>query len=696
MDKMKLSPNAIRALSAEQAAFPAAQDALDRLAFLVGPVVATAKSDYQITSQRLQDFVSKNFGLFVPNEVAQSLLFRLAKYDFAKQTIVDNSSIFFGVGAEENSNNNTVNELIRDFRLFVEDKSLLPKISDDEILDLFMEKIFELEEFDAPEVTEKKDYDAWKRGLISDYILSKSDEDDNLPPLISKLAELALIRSVVEGMTERKPKLKGRSSLVALLDAPLALYAMGASGSKQKKAFKSTMNAAEEIGVRFAIIPVSIEEIKRVLNGVLTRDRSERTGPTADALRSGEISEPIVSDMKSGPEKYLEKSNIKVLPRNISLFPSEHHFFDETAYEEFSVTASQWTDNTKAQYHDAECLAVTVRARKGANERNVFDNTYSFITLNWKFFRSARRVCLERFSINEQSNPPILHFNDFSASVWVAAGFPTEAKLPERTLLAACERALGGRTGVLQKARSLFEKFQVSDSEHIEAFFQNKDCVDAIVQNTYNDPSLIDDNNVPELFRKVELATAAKVVAEAKEARKKLVIEKDMEIRAAEETGARKLEEVTAQHEADKESWSDELDELKEQFSDFQQSNSDKERARYERIARRAKDVNERVSAKGWGRVDFFEALFFIVASMLGLYAAGRETALAMFFVGAIFVGCSYYEFGWPHRIKHWIIQRYATKQLYGEFSKEEINEWAIKLDANYTISLPEFDATKT
>lgn len=139
-----------------------------------------------------------------------------------------------------------------------------------------MEKIFELDDFDAEKQSNGGNYENWKRGLISDYVLTKSNAEDELPPLLSKLAELALMRSVVDGLADTKPKQKNRSTLITLFDAPLALYAMGASGTKQKAALQSTMDAAKSIGVRFGILPISVEEIKRVLSGVLYTDRSDR------------------------------------------------------------------------------------------------------------------------------------------------------------------------------------------------------------------------------------------------------------------------------------------------------------------------------------------------------------------------------------------------------------------------------------
>jgi hypothetical protein len=175
---MKITPEALRMLSAEQAVFPDAQDALDRLAFLVGPLLLPLNVEYRITSQILSELIEDNFGLKLPTEVSQILLFRLAKRGFVTQTHVERSSIFFGVGAKKVENARAVEDLIKDFRLFVDDKVLLPKISDEDILELFMQLVFELDEVsDVANSTKKTNTEpeAWKKSLISDYVLAKSN-----------------------------------------------------------------------------------------------------------------------------------------------------------------------------------------------------------------------------------------------------------------------------------------------------------------------------------------------------------------------------------------------------------------------------------------------------------------------------------------------------------------------------------------
>lgn len=683
---MRITHDALKMLAAEEAAFPKAEDALDRLAFLVGPLLLPLKVGFQVTSERLSDIIEENFGLKLPIEVSQTLLFRLAKRNFLTQTMVEDSSVFFGMGVPAKNGSKTVDSLIKDFRIFVRDKSLLPKITDDEILDLFMTRVFELEDVPsnfAPAPIGKTTSSDWKSGLISDYILAKSDTESALPPLLAKLAELCLLRSVVGNLTTQKVKTT-KSSMTALLDAPLALYSIGASGQKQKNSVEATFGEARNLGMKICMLPVSIEEMKRVLGAVLNTPHVDRRGPTAAAIRAGEISEVIVQDIQNGPEKYVEKANIQIIPRTLSTYPNELEYFTQEAYEEFSAIASRWSKGRAAEDHDAEALTVTMRARQKKHERNLFYNTFTFITGNWIFAQSARRFCLDRYAINENVSPPILHFSSFSASIWIAAGFPTASKLPEKTLLAACERTLNGQTDVISKANRLFKQFQVADEQHLDAYFQDRDCINSIVKETYNDPSLIDEENVSELFEKVRHAAAAEVLAKSKQEADDIIRKYDQKLENADSEKQAELTALQLKMEDERQDFQGSLSQLGTVVAELKDDMAKKEKERSDAIFRRVQALNKRIEKKSV--VDWVEFSFFTLASLLVCFQVSLSWGILAFVLGYAFVTMSYFEYWFPYRFKMRFMRWYGRKKMEEEFSVQEISEWRIKLHENLEI----------
>lgn len=671
-------------LSAEQAVFPDAEDALDRLAYLVGPLLLPLSVESRITSQILSEIIEDNFGLKLPTEVSQTLLFRLAKRDFVTQTHVENSSIFYGVGAEKVENTTAIEDLIKDFRIFVVDRALLPKISDEDLLELFMQLVFELDEVSgAVSDTKKttKETEKWKKALISDYVLAKSDGDGHLPPLLTKLAELCLLRSVVTNLTGQKVR-TANSKMIVLLDAPLALYAIGASGKKQQASVEATLAEARNIGIRTCILPISFNEMTRVLKGVLDTPHIDRRGPTAAAIRAQEVSETIAENIKDDPEKYTKIAEISTLPRTLNLYPSEVDFFDEYRYQEFSAIALRWSKTDNAAKHDAEALTIVMRARKKKHERNLFYNSYVFVTRNWTFANSAKKYCLDVYAINENVTPPVIDFSFFSASIWVASGFPSAARLPEKTLLAACEKTLNGQSGVIAKAAKLFQEFNLTDEKHLQAYLQDRDCIGAIVKETYNDPSLIDENNITVLFEKVKIAAAGEVLKRAKAEKTELEQKFSAEREGIQAANEQKISIVEDESRQEREKLEGSIKRKDESISLLKDTFEQRDYQRRISIVSRVERLNKTIQKRNL--IDFLEFSFFTLSSLLVCFQISLKWGIGAFVVGYAFVTFSYFERWYPYRIKKKILCRHSMNKLRKEFSNFEISEWRITLNDDF------------
>lgn len=690
--RLKLSREALVQLATEETVFPKAQDALDRLTFLVGPVFLQVDAEKRVTGPIVSETVENNFGLKLPASVADALLFRMGKHNFVATNQVGDSPIFFGKGsAPQRSQKSVLDELIKDLRLFVSDKSLLPKITDDEIVDLFLEKVFELvdELEETPASSSSFTGEKWKKSLISDYILHHTGEDGTLPPLLTRLAELCLLRNVVDQLGTQK-RLSCRSSLRAILDAPLVLFAIGASGKQQQKSIQATLETAKSLGVQITLLPTSIMEMKRVLNGTLSREHSERTGLTAAAIRRGDLLENIASDMRSNPEKYAKNEGITLLTRTLETFPQEEHFFTEQEYKDFSVTASTWSNNEAAEFHDAECLTIAVRARGGKHDRNMFQNKYVFLTNNWRFVTSARRMCLETFKINESSCPPVLHFDTFAANVWISGGFEKNKTIPSRTLLAACERAISGHQSILSKTSDLIKKLQLTDDETLDLFLEDRDCVDAIVSQVGYDPSLINEENVSVLVDVAKAAIAKDVATKA--AAEKKALEEDFTQRMDETV--KESQSAIAAMRVEMETFRSEVDatlqDREERILDLERQQQHEHEERKNSIRDRVAKLNEKTNRKGWGLIEWFETVFFVVASVMMGFQGGLIFGIAASIFGLVFMTMSHFDIWLPSKLKKGFIRRYSEAQIRREFSAREREDWGISLNDEFEITFAE------
>ena len=635
MNDLRLSRDALVVLATQEAAFPAAKDALDRFSYLVGPLFQSVETGKQVTAPIVQEIVEQHIGLRLPPPVAEALMFRMANNGYINSEKVGEAKVFFAKGdTDKRSNDSVIDNLITDFRLFVDDKSLLPQISDDEVLQLFMSKVFEISDL----LNEKEFYfdgnkfEKWKISIISDYIMYHTDEDGNLPPLLSKLSELCLLRTLVGNMTQQK-KHPMQSKLVAVLDAPIALHATGVSGKHSKKSIDATISLAKSIGVRFAIYPTSVVEMKRVLSATLSTDHRDRRGLTARAIRCGDVSETVADDVCKNPDKYIKEFGIATIVRSLVSFPNDEHFFPQNLYKEFSAVASSWSKTEAGESHDSECLTLTMRVRKGHHMPNILGNNYVFVTNNWKFSNAARKKCIEYHMINDGLCSPVIHLNTFSASVWLAGGFKQDARIPEKTLLAACERVLSNVGNVVEKTEQILRELQLEDERTIELLVQDRDSVTAIVSQTAGDPSLINEENIAVILAEAK-AAVAKEQAE-------LVKTRD------------------------------------QQIMDMKR----KENAQIKNIIARVENLNKQIKKHGWGSVEWFSLVFFSVASILTAFQLSFLVGLIATLFGLFFVTLSYLEIWFPKSVKTWVFLKIAKYQLKKEFSSVEIKDWKIEIN---------------
>lgn len=655
---------------------------------LVGPLL-NVHSEKVITPNILQEILEDDLSWRVPLPVAESLLMQLAKRKYVEREDLEGEAAFFVTKpAELQLSKNTIEQLIVDFRNFVEDKSLLPRLSDDEIIELFVARIFDI--IDAPS-TENESAEAdnlqdrWKSALVSDYVLRKTEKHGALPPLMKKLAELCMLREVVENYVNRKDS-ADRSALRVFLDSPVALSLIGASGATVRASSKALVENALSIGVRFFVLPPTIDEMRRNLSAVINTNPRDRHGGTGSALRRGDVKELTVRDMQADPEKYLRRDQVEVLNKTLEMFPNEHRFFPREAVDEFEAKVI-WVDKLAAIEHDADLLAITVRSRAGSNQRNTLRNRYSAVTENDSFVRAARDFCLERFYINESHSPPLINLRNFSASVWLAVGFDKGEDIPSSLLLRNCERMLSHNRQVFEKATALLDDFSKNSDEDLALLLQDRNCVDTLIGETYNNARFLNNTDVAYLAEKIRKSVAADVRAEER-ARAEIIRE---EAGKEAERLAQEAVEASAAYEAKLSELQSTVISLQENTQaalrdrDVQLESLSQKVAREKELERAG--VADRVDALN-GRFrerlkffEYFEAFFGVVASALLAFSqvpwalwVGLFVLIGTFFFGVL----AYNEIGPPGRIKRAVRQAYLARLSRSEFSEFERQRWGI------------------
>ena len=390
--------------------------------------------------------------------------------------------------------------------------------------------------------------------------------------------------------------------------------------------------------------------------------------------------------MQSDPEKYLRRDQVEVLNKTLEMFPNEHRFFPKEAVDEFEAKVV-WVDGTAAVEHDADLLAITVRSRSGSNQRNTLRNKFSAVTENESFVRAARDFCLERFYINESHSPPVINLRNFSASVWLAIGFDKGDHIPSSLLLRNCERMLSHNRQIFEKATALLDEFSRNSDEDLGLLLQDRNCVDTLIGETYNNARFLNKTDIGYLAEKIRKSVAADVRDEER-ARAEMIREKSEK---EAERIAQNAAKTTAAYEAKLSDFEETVISLQVstevalrkrdvQFESFSQKVAREKELERAEVADRVNTLNRRFRERV-GLFEYVEAFFGVIASALLAFSqvpwalwGGLSILIGTFLFGLL----AYNGIGLPGRIKSAIRQRYLARMSRSEFSEFERRRWGI------------------
>jgi hypothetical protein len=149
-----------------------------------------------------------------------------------------------------------------------------------------------------------------------------------------QLASIGLLTEVIQDFHKPTTQIN-KTNLIAYLDAPVAMDLLGVSGKEAGANIRPIVQKLQEIGGTVRIFRASVDELQGALDAVLRRTPTERTGETAGAIRRNEVLEAFVRQVARDPGSFLQEHGVAIVERNLDQFPSEHQYFDQSAYDDF-------------------------------------------------------------------------------------------------------------------------------------------------------------------------------------------------------------------------------------------------------------------------------------------------------------------------------------------------------------------------
>lgn len=331
-------------------------------------------------------------------------------------------------------------------------------------------------------------------------------------PFLIELSEVGLVTEVVRDF-QRPESAVEKTNLAIYLDAPLAMDFLGLSGKPQRDSVTLMFDGIKKAGGSIRIFRESVNEMQASLHALLSRPVSQRTGPTADALRRREVLEPWVREVAARPEKFLAPLGVSVVEETLDMYPHQQKFFTKDAYE-LLYSQIGWVKDDAARHHDALIAALSFRKRGGTRTADLFETKHVVVTRNPAFPNLARRIAREQNYIGESHVGPVIHSRQLATAVWLRMGTQDKVEIPRSYILSACRRVLTLRKNIVEKVTEFKETLSEEQAEQLEVLITSDRSAQVLMDKTLGSSNVIDAKNIPTLLDEMRKAQIAEYAQE--------------------------------------------------------------------------------------------------------------------------------------------------------------------------------------
>jgi hypothetical protein len=203
--------------------------------------------------------------------------------------------------------------------------------------------------------------------------------------------------------------------------------------------------------------------------------------------------------VRDRPQEYLRQFGIAIVDQTLEQFPNSHEYFPSQLNREL-YSAVSWHLEVAPRDHDATVLTLIMRRRGTNQSHDVFQTKHLFITKSGYLSQLARRFCIDNGLILENQVPPAIHQRQLATTTWLRTGLGATQEVPKRYLLAACERVLELKRGIVEKARHVVAKLSAEQQEQLELLLTEDRSVQVMMDKTLGSSAVISERNMSELI----------------------------------------------------------------------------------------------------------------------------------------------------------------------------------------------------
>jgi len=324
--------------------------------------------------------------------------------------------------------------------------------------------------------------------------------------LVQRVAGVAM---VAEALIElRNPTIKTApvdKQLFVYLDGPLLMDYLGLSGDTSKQSALFIIDRLKKARVQVLCFKHTSDEIRNNLLGLLGRPRHERTGPTNEAIKRGEVQEAQCNAVAQNPEHFIKTiAGIPIQDDYPEKFSNNAKYCPDDVVSEIADRMPSGTE--LGRRHDANSVCVVMRRRAGVRTRNMFEARFALITSNQTVVVRANEVLRDRGLLPSDRTilGPAINQRTVAGLVFASGGLEDKKEMSRRQLLGACARVVMMRPRVLEQVRQQLDQLgRINDKEMLNAMITQPRGSQVFMDYVMGASRPISATNVDELLRTV-------------------------------------------------------------------------------------------------------------------------------------------------------------------------------------------------
>lgn len=415
----------------------------------------------------------------------------------------------------------------------------------DELLDMLVKFLVTLDLSGEPQTRGGKvELPELLKGLAQDEVSLSADDrylcarfveanqgNSEVLPKLARLAAVGMLAELVQDFAT--PSLvAAQTNLTVILDAPVALAAVGVAPKHTQQDVKLTLDALRKLGCSVMALEESCDEMTRILDAILATERPNRHGRIHSAMIRQEVDEGYVRVVARAPDKALKAAGIELKMMSLAGYPSLHTHFTHKDFESFHAAITWNSGQPPAVRHDAVVMALVTRLRENHRATDLFESRYVFATINTRFVALAHDFLVARGLLKARYAAPVVKYSSLATAAWLKTGFGAAGDVPVAHLLAYCERVLSVKKEVVEKARELLRTYAPEKEEQFDLLLQDARSVTRMMDLTLGDEDALQHENISSVLEEMRRATAAELAAEYEEKLKQQSIRQGASTRA--------------------------------------------------------------------------------------------------------------------------------------------------------------------